>query len=189
MLIYKSDVPQLNRRTPELCLLLVDLTVAGPAIITDPPEEADQEDLLWRQDQQHCLFDVGLVMKTWWPPQKSLRVNLHQHLCTLNQFVLLWGTQLLNSRLSAEKSWTGKEQREQREQLLPFFPADPLANAIPELCYREQIALYSWQSGAFAAFLCRRPLLQWLRRLTGNTTSNLWRRSDQQKKFKEFDSI
>ena len=73
MLIYKSDVPQLNRRTPELCLLLVDLTVAGPAIITDPAEEADQEDLLWRQDQQHCLFDVGLVMKTWWPPQKKFK--------------------------------------------------------------------------------------------------------------------
>ena len=64
MLIYKSDVPQLNRRTPELCLLLVDLTVAGPAIITDPTEEADQEDLLRQQDQQHCLFVVGLVMKT-----------------------------------------------------------------------------------------------------------------------------
>ena len=69
MPIYKSDVPQLNRRTPELCLLLVD----GPAIITDPPQEADQEDLLWRQDQQHCLFVVGLVMKTWWPPQKKLK--------------------------------------------------------------------------------------------------------------------
>ena len=69
MPIYKPDVPQLNRRTPELCLLLVD----GPAIITDPPEEADQEDLLWRQDQQHCLFVVGLVMKTWWPPQKKLK--------------------------------------------------------------------------------------------------------------------
>ena len=72
MLIYKSDVPQLNRRTPELCLLLVDLTVAGPAIITDPPEEADQEDLLWRQDQQQSIF-VGLVMKTWWPPHKKLK--------------------------------------------------------------------------------------------------------------------
>ena len=58
-----------------------------------------------------------------------------------------------------KKSWTGKEQRA-LEQLLPFFPADPLA--IPELCYREQCALYSWQSGGFAAFLCRRPLLQWL---------------------------
>ena len=52
---------------------LTSPTIAGPAIVTDPPEEADQEDLLWRQDQQHCLFVVGLVMKTWWPPQKKLK--------------------------------------------------------------------------------------------------------------------
>ena len=151
----------------------------------------DQEDLLWQQDQQHCLFVVGLVMKAWSSPTRNFRENLYQHACTLNQLVLLWGVQLLNSRLSAEKSWTGKSKKSNElwEQLLPFFPADPLANAIPELCYREQIALCSWQSGAFAVFLCRRPLLRWLRRLTGNTTSNLWPSSDQQRKFKQFDSI
>ena len=105
------------------------------------------------------LYPIGLIVKAWSSRHiklKSRSLSTRAPMCTVN---VSEEPNCSTNASQLKKSWTGKEQRA-LEQLLPFFPADPLA--IPELCYREQCALYSWQSGAFAAFLCRRPLLQWL---------------------------